>query len=333
MRIQAPNYTQSPNVLFDEIFKTLREGELRIVLVLVRQTFGWHKQWDQISIGMLAEKTGMERRSIFRSLSSLMEKGLVERKKFGKNGKEKCYFSLVLQEPEKEECEYDDEISEEEMEMLSTNYYGPNESRNQEIKKTYTGDRKVPGPVTQKIYTSDLSPPTKETITKEKKQQQAAPAAAVFSASKKKQEKQLSEKTGELKPVVYQCLLGVIPLTDQTQITETYDENTVKSAVAWATHPQTVITKSLAAAIKWACQNNPQVPQNKEEVESENRKYAAKYDGMKNKGAQIMACNKYVEIIHIGTANNSGHFIDYDTKGFMEKFKEALKVNKFKVLE
>ena len=327
MKIQAPNYTQSPNILFDEIFKTLMEGELRIILVILRQTFGWHKQWDQISIGMLAEKTGMERRSIFRSLSSLMEKGLVERKKFGKNGKEKCYFSLVLQEPEKEVCEYDDEISEEEMEMLSTNYYGPNESRNEEIKKTYTGDRKVPGPVTQKIYTSDLSPPTKETITKEKKQQQAAPAAAVFSEPKKKPKPSLDN------PAVYECLKGVdISLKEQVQITSRYDEETVKSAVAWATHPQTVLTKGMAPALKWACTERPQLPQNKEEVEEDNRKYAAKYDGMKNKVAKIECCSKHVEIVH-GGASAAGVFIKYDEKGFIDKFKEALKVNKFNVLE
>ncbi len=84
MKIQPPNYTQSPNVLFDEVFKTLKEGELRIVLVLIRQTFGWHKQWDQISIGILSDKSGMERKSVCRSLNSLIEKGIVEKKKFGK---------------------------------------------------------------------------------------------------------------------------------------------------------------------------------------------------------------------------------------------------------
>ncbi len=82
----------------------------------------------------------------------------------------------------------------------------------------------------------------------QKEQQQAAPAAAVFSASKKKPKPSLEN------PAVYECLKGVdISLKEQVQITSRYDEETVKSAVAWATHPQTVLTKGMAPALKWAC--------------------------------------------------------------------------------
>ena len=169
MKIHAPNYTQSPNVLFDEIFKTLKEGELRIVLVLIRQTFGWHKEWDRISIGKIAEKSGLDKRSVTRSLKSLIEKGIVEQKRFGKNGKETLYFRLVMEEIEAENFD-DDDITEEEMEFLAN------------IKKFPTPDTKDRGPLTEMSKTPDTKPSTKETIIKEKEQQQmAAPAAAVFS--------------------------------------------------------------------------------------------------------------------------------------------------------
>ena len=81
LKIQPPNYTQSPNVFFDEIFKELKEGELRVILVIIRQTFGWHKPADKISFSQLSEKTGMERKSVCRSLNSLIEKGLITKKK------------------------------------------------------------------------------------------------------------------------------------------------------------------------------------------------------------------------------------------------------------
>src|SRR5690606_40618230 len=96
MKISAPNYTQTPNICFDELFKTLKEGELRVILVIMHQTFGWHKNYDKISISQIAEKSGMERKSVCRSMNSLIEKGLVIKKKFGELGKEKCYFSLVV---------------------------------------------------------------------------------------------------------------------------------------------------------------------------------------------------------------------------------------------
>lgn len=156
-KISAPNYTQSPNVLFDEIFKALKEGELRIVLVLIRQTFGWHKEWDRISIGKIAEKSGLDKRSVTRSLKSLIEKGIVEQKRFGKNGKETLYFRLVMEEIEAENFD-DDDITEEEMEFLAN------------IKKIPTPDTKDRGPLTEMSQTPDTKTPTKETIQNKKKE-------------------------------------------------------------------------------------------------------------------------------------------------------------------
>ncbi len=314
MKIQAPNYTQSPNVLFDEIFKTLKEGELRIVLVLIRQTFGWHKEWDRISIGILAKKSSMERKSVQRSVKTLIEKGLIEEKRYGKNGNERLYFRLVMEAMPEEKFD-DDEISEEEIEMLSNNsYLRP----------------KVPQPASLDPVTCVTPTPTKETITKEKKQQQAAPAAAVFSdkSNEKKKDLKVSQmlKNWELLKIID------IPDKDKEEISTKYDEHTVKNAIAWATHPDTVITKTLAAAIKWACQNNPEVPKNKEEIEQVNKDYAFKYDGLKSSVAEIICCNKHVEIVHGGAAS-TGVFLNYDSKDFMIVFKEALKTNRFKVLE
>jgi len=61
MKMPQPNFTQTPNEFFDAIAKTLKEGELRVLLVIMRQTFGWRKEWDRISLSQLATKTGMER--------------------------------------------------------------------------------------------------------------------------------------------------------------------------------------------------------------------------------------------------------------------------------
>jgi phage replication O-like protein O len=123
-KISAPNHTQTPNICFDEIFKTLKEGELRVILVLIRQTFGWHKTHDRISLKQLSEKTGMLVPSVCRSLASLIEKGLVVKNMFGKLGKERVYYSIVVERPEQEEVSDDDGIeSEEEMELISNNSY------------------------------------------------------------------------------------------------------------------------------------------------------------------------------------------------------------------
>lgn len=163
----------------------------------------------------------------------------------------------------------------------------------------------------------------KEKENKYKEQQHAALAAAVFPESSKKEKPT---------PKIYDCLIAIdIPMKDKYEISTRYDEETVNSAVSWATHPQTVITKGLVQAIKWACQNRPEMPKNKEDIELVNKTYAFKYDGLKNKSCEIVCCNKYVEIVLCGNCEPKS--FKYDEKGFMEKFNEALKSCGFKILE
>lgn len=318
MHIAAPNYTQTPNVCFDEIFKTLKEGELRVILVLIRQTFGWHKPIDRISLGQLADKSGMERKSVCRSLNSLITKGLVTKKKFGNKGKERCYFSLVMSDPIEQEIPGDDDISEEEMELLSNNSYQcPKDTR----------------PVSQGHYPqcpkdttpSVLKTPTKETNTKEtiqKKQQQAKPVSAAVSSkfSKKEEHK------------IYPILQSVdIPVHDKVEITSKHTIDEVTYAVKWATHPKTKLNKTLAAAIKWACKYKPSMPEEITDNKLPNKAYALKYNGSTSGRSKVEVCNKYVEITQEGSCYS--FCLEYDVKGFIDQFKNALRKHKFKILE
>lgn len=59
-------------------------------------------------------------------------------------------------------------------------------------------------------------------------------------------------------------LRGVnIPVEDKIEIVTKYDPKTIDHAIDWATHPSTKITKSVAAAIKWACVHKPEIPKEK----------------------------------------------------------------------
>jgi len=78
------NFTLTPNVIFDCLLKELSSSELKIVLVIIRQTIGWvdqrtgkRKERDRISISQFVEKTGLSRRSISLAINSLSERGLI----------------------------------------------------------------------------------------------------------------------------------------------------------------------------------------------------------------------------------------------------------------
>lgn len=81
-KIEAPNYTQIPNVYFDYIMQTLNQTENIVFLVIMRKTFGWHKKKDNISYSQIMELTGIKSRStISTALKGLIEKELVEAQK------------------------------------------------------------------------------------------------------------------------------------------------------------------------------------------------------------------------------------------------------------
>jgi len=76
--------TQVPNIFFDQLLPTLTEAEIKLLLVIIRQTYGWidqrtgkRKQRDRISRKQFVTKTGLCKRVISIALQSLVTKGLV----------------------------------------------------------------------------------------------------------------------------------------------------------------------------------------------------------------------------------------------------------------
>jgi hypothetical protein len=93
-----PSFTQIPNLLFDEMLPHLKEGELRVLMVIMRQTFGWgNKEWDRISITQMMAKTGMERRAVIRSVKSLDKKGLITKVVNGTKSNQQTWYSLSVE--------------------------------------------------------------------------------------------------------------------------------------------------------------------------------------------------------------------------------------------
>jgi phage replication O-like protein O len=76
--IPAPNYTQIPNAILD-VMADMSDAELRIVVAIARQTFGWHKKRDKISLSYLRKLTGMSRQGVLNGLAAGIARGLIER--------------------------------------------------------------------------------------------------------------------------------------------------------------------------------------------------------------------------------------------------------------
>jgi len=54
----SPNYTQTPNDFFD-MLPEMEDSELRVTLVMIRNTFGFHRDGFKMGIGKLAKAAGL----------------------------------------------------------------------------------------------------------------------------------------------------------------------------------------------------------------------------------------------------------------------------------
>src|SRR3712207_3089459 len=85
----SPNYTQVPDELFDEQLPHLSGAELKVLLYIMRRTFGFKKTSDDISLSQICEGittrdgrvldqgTGLSRSTAQLAIKGLTEKNLI----------------------------------------------------------------------------------------------------------------------------------------------------------------------------------------------------------------------------------------------------------------
>jgi len=85
----SPRYTQVPDDLFDELMSELSGSELKVLLYVIRRTFGFKKDSDHISLsqmvngitkkdGSVQDKgTGLHKDSVIKAVKSLVSKGVL----------------------------------------------------------------------------------------------------------------------------------------------------------------------------------------------------------------------------------------------------------------
>ena len=85
-----PTTTPTPDLLFDHIMQELNQAELKVLLYIIRRTFGFKKKFDDISLNQLVDGirtkegkvldrgTGLSKSAVARALRALKEKHLIE---------------------------------------------------------------------------------------------------------------------------------------------------------------------------------------------------------------------------------------------------------------
>ena len=82
----AGGTTPVPTALLDKVMPTLRDTELRVLLVVVRQTLGWQvgkdprlrKERDWLTQSQLMRRTGRASGAVARAVDALVRRGLID---------------------------------------------------------------------------------------------------------------------------------------------------------------------------------------------------------------------------------------------------------------
>lgn len=73
-----PQHTQTPNNFFDMI-PDMNEAELRVTLVMIRNTFGWHRNDFKMGVSKLAAAAGLSRQGALDGAAAAEERGTFRR--------------------------------------------------------------------------------------------------------------------------------------------------------------------------------------------------------------------------------------------------------------
>jgi len=79
---ESPNYTQVPNDLFDRL-KEFDKADLKVLLAVIRATFGYHRDRAKITTREMATLTGLSVASVQPAAEKLEKMGLIEQIKDG----------------------------------------------------------------------------------------------------------------------------------------------------------------------------------------------------------------------------------------------------------
>ena len=74
-----PNSFQVPNLFVDDILKYLTGSEAKLMIFLMRKTFGWIKENDRISITQFQKGAGLSRQCVIDGLSELVKLQIIKK--------------------------------------------------------------------------------------------------------------------------------------------------------------------------------------------------------------------------------------------------------------
>lgn len=110
MSYPEPLYTKTPNLFLDQHLPKMGCAEVKVVLAVIRKTFGWHQEREQLSIQDLQRLTGLSNRAVIDGTEEALKRGVIKRRvvsppRDGKGPKYEYWLAVESVEEESPPCE------------------------------------------------------------------------------------------------------------------------------------------------------------------------------------------------------------------------------------
>jgi len=76
---ESPKYTMTPNDFFDEHLPDMSDAEVRVMCIMLRETFGYHRDSKRMSIRKLAKASGLSAKGAWNGAEAAIERGLLKK--------------------------------------------------------------------------------------------------------------------------------------------------------------------------------------------------------------------------------------------------------------
>lgn len=90
-------FIQSPIELFDYWMPILGHVQLKVLMFVIRKTFGWHKTSDRISISQMVEGVKSNRSNVCDAVKELVELGILKKEVIGPIGEQQTYYEIIVE--------------------------------------------------------------------------------------------------------------------------------------------------------------------------------------------------------------------------------------------
>ena len=75
---------------------TLTGPEWKVLSKIIRETFGWHRDWKNITLTDFEKSCGMARNSVLSGVEGLLKKNLIKKKQKGPGNHLESYYQIVV---------------------------------------------------------------------------------------------------------------------------------------------------------------------------------------------------------------------------------------------